>query len=183
MAKSFSEVFAEIKANVSVSKKGKPVRSFSRSDFDKLAKAWLNEVGYKVEAVSTKDGELVKKDVFPVQEFRNMLKVILQDFGVDKQAAAKVLDASYEIRNVDGMYEICSELPYVYMDAGKKFDFIPRENFIGSMLLDEVGESVGEFTDIRSKEKIHVQKKAHKILQKKSKCPKWLKSKVNGKKK
>jgi hypothetical protein len=179
--KSFQEVFNEIRSNVTMSKKGKPVKSFSKSDFDRLAKAFLNERGYKTEVVGTKEGSMVTKEVLPVDEFRGMIKIILQDFGVDKQEAQKMID-SYEIHNVDGLYELCSELLYQYMNAGKKFDFMPKKDFVGSMSIKEVAAAEGLFTDIRTKEKITIKKEAHKLLEKKSKCPKWLKSKKNKKK-
>jgi hypothetical protein len=188
MSKTFKEVFDEISSNITMSKKGKPVKSFSRADFDKLAKAFLNDTGYKTEVAGLKGGELTLKEVMPVAEFRNMLKVILKDFGVDNAAAAPIID-KYEIRNVDGFYEVCSELIYQYMVAGKKFDFMTKSDFKGSMSIDDVGESVSKYKKIKKKgeeglpdEFITVSKKAHKILNKKSKCPSWKKSK-DGKKK
>jgi hypothetical protein len=178
MTKTFTEVFDEIKANVSTSATGKTVKSFSRSDFDKLAKAYLNTPDYKVEAAGQKGGELVKKELEPVKAFRGMIQRILLDFGVDKQEAARVLESTTEIKNVDGIYELCSELVYQYMSAGKKFDFITREDFAGSLTLKEIGEAISEHKDIRTGEKFKVSKKAHKVLEKKSKVPKWLKARV-----
>lgn len=178
MTKTFTEVFEEIKANVSTSAKGKTVKSFSRSDFDKLAKAYLNTPDYTIEAAGLKGGELVTKTIEPVKAFRGMIQRILIEFGVDKQEAATILDSSKEIKNVDGIYELCSELVYQYMNAGKKFDFITREDFAGSLTLKEMGEAISEHTDIRTKEKYKVEKKAHKLLEKKSKTPKWLKKRV-----
>jgi hypothetical protein len=178
MTKTFTEVFEEIKANVSTSAKGKTVKSFSRSDFDKLAKAYLNTPDYKIEAAGMKGGEVVKKEIEPVKAFRGMIQRILIEFGVDKQEAATILDSSKEIKNVDGIYELCSELVYQYMAAGKKFDFITREDFAGSLTIKEVGEAVSEHKDIRTGEKFKVAKKAHKVLEKKSKVPKWLKDRV-----
>lgn len=175
MAKTFEEVFNEIKGNVTLSKKGKIVKSFSRTDFDKLAKAFLNTPGYTVTAIGTKEGEVVEKEIKPVEKFRGMIQAILKDFGVDKQEAARVLEDSYEIKNIDGMYEVCSELIYKYLDAGKKFDFITQNDFLGSLTVDEVAETVGTFRNIRTKEEIKIKKKAHKVLKHKSKCPKWLK--------
>jgi hypothetical protein len=176
MTKTFNEVFEEIKSNVSVSASGKPVKSFSRSDFDKLAKAFVNTPEYTLEAVSLKGGELVKKEIKPVLDFRGMIQRILLDFGVDKQEAARILDETYEIRNVDGMYELCSELVYQYANAGKKFDFITREDFAGSILLKDVAAGVSKHKDIRTGAEFEVEKKAHKVLEKKSKVPKWLKN-------
>jgi len=178
MAQSFTEVFEEIKSNLTTSKAGKTVKSFNRSQFDKLAKAYLNSTDYTIEVAGTKGGELVKTTIEPVKAFRGMLKRILIEFGVDKQEAETILDSSKEIKNVDGIYELCSELIYQYMNAGKKFDFITREDFAGSLTLKEIGESISEHKDIRTGEKFKVSKKAHKVLDKKSKTPKWLKNRV-----
>lgn len=178
MAKTFEEVFNEIKGSVHLSKKGKVVKLFSRADFDKLAKALVNTPEYTVKTYSTKEGNLVEKEIKPIEKFRNVIQAVLKDFGVDSQEAAKVLDKSYEIKNVDGLYELCSELIYAYISAGKKFDFITKADFAGSLTLDEISESIGEVTSVKTREKSMVKKKAHKILSKKSKCPKWLKSKV-----
>jgi hypothetical protein len=178
MAKQFTEVFEEIKANLSTSASGKPVKSFSRSDFDKLAKAFLNTPGYKAESVSFRGGELVKKELEPVKELRKMIQKILLDFGVDKQEAAGILEETYEIRSVEGIYELCSELIYQYANAGKKFDFITKEDFSGSILLKDVEAGVSTHKDIRTGEEFKVEKKAHKVLDKKSKVPKWLKNRI-----
>jgi len=174
MAKTFQEVFDEIRAGLTMSKKGKPVKSFSRSDFDKLAKAFLNTPDYVIHAASVKDGELTTKEIKPVEQFRGMIYRILLEFGVDKQEAATIMNEK-EIKNVDGLYEVCSELIYQYMNAGKKFDFITREDFAGSISLKDIAESVSTHKDMRTGEEFKVHKKAHKLLEKKSKCPKWLK--------
>ncbi|HEY8401796.1 MAG TPA: hypothetical protein VIK89_11060 [Cytophagaceae bacterium] len=183
--KSFQEVFDEIKGKISVSNRGgkpKLVKSWSRSDFDRLAKALVNDVDYTIDAVSIKNGEVQKKEIKPVQLYRNTIRAILQDFGVDKQEAARIMDSSYEIRSVDGLYELASELIYKYMEAGKKFDFITREDFMGSLTLREVDESVSEHKSISKdgepSKTFKVKKGKHKQLEKKSKAPRWLKTRL-----
>lgn len=176
MAKTFQEVFDEIKNNISTSKKGKPIKTFSRSDFDALAKAFLNEIDYKAEVAGTKEGKIVTNDVFPVKEFRSMLATILKDFGVDAAERERIL-TNYEIRNVNGLYEVCSELIYKYMEAGKKFDFMPKTDFQGSLTVKDVPKTTGTYRDITTKEEISITREAHKILERKSKCPSHLKKK------
>lgn len=176
MSKTFQEVFDEIKANVSVSKKGNPVKSFSRTDFDKLAKAFLNEVGYEAEVSGTKDGKLATEKIFPVKQFRSMIGAILKEFGVDKAERDAKLE-TFEIKNVDGLYEVCSELIYKYMEAGKKFDFISKSDFKGSLTLKDVPKMTGTYRDIKTKEELSITKEAHKLLERKSKCPQHLKNK------
>lgn len=176
MAKTFQEVFNEIKSEITTGRSGKPVKSFSKSAFDKLAKAMVNEVDYTIEAVSIKNGEVQSKELKPVQMYRNVIKGILQDFGVDKQEATRILDSSYEIRSVDGLYELASELIYQYIDAGKKFDFVPRRDFTGSLSLREIDETVSEHKLINKEGTVKVKKEKHKVLEKKSKAPRWLKT-------
>lgn len=180
MAKNFYEVLAEIKAGAEASS----VKSFSKSDFEKLVRAFVNTPDYECEIVKTKNGEMVKSTVNPVANFRGMIRTILKDFGVDKAEAEKVM-TEYEIRTCD-MYEFVSEIIYKYMEAGKKFDFINKEDFSGSMSLKFVEEEEKEYTEIRKKDAdpsvplktFKQRKKAHKVLEKKSKCPKWLKERV-----
>ena len=177
MKQTFEQVFEEVKASVSKTSTGKPVRSFSRADWDKLAKAYLNDPHYTVKAASVKGGELVTKEIEPVKAIRTMIYKVLVDFGVDKQEAERVLD-TYEFRSVEGVYELASELVYRYMEAGKKFDFITREDFSGSLTVKEVEESVSTHKNIRTKEEFKVKKKQHKVLEKQSKAPSWLKSRA-----
>lgn len=190
MSKTFTEVFNEIKEGISVSKKGKPVITFSKSDFEKLAKAYVNEVDYTTEVCSVKAGDLVKDEVKPVEMFRGMIKRILKDFGVDEQEASRVMDSSYEIKSVNGIYEFISELLYKYMEAGKKFDFMTKEDFQGSVYLADILEETKTFANIKKKDadgniiddgrpaEVVVKKKAHKVIKQKSKCPEWLKERM-----
>jgi len=180
--KTFDEVFNEIKSNVSVSKSGKIKKTFSRTDFDTLLKAMVNEPEYTTTYCGTKGGKMVKKDVQPVKMFRESLKRVLMNFGVDSQDAEKIIK-DYKFTNVDGWYELMSEIIYRYMEADKKFDFPTREDFKASISMKNVDKAVGTYSAIKKKgedgptEKFKIETKSHKILEKKSKAPAWLKKK------
>lgn len=180
--KTFDEVFNEIKANVSVSKSGKVKKTFSRTDFDALLKAMVNEVEYTTTYCGTKNGEMVTKEVKPVKIFRESLKRVLMNFGVDSQEAEKMVK-DYKFTNVDGWYELMCEIIYRYMEANKKFDFPTREDFKGSISIKNVEEATGTYSAIKKKgetgpaETFKIKTKSHKILEKKSKAPNWLKKK------
>lgn len=180
--KTFDEVFNEIKGSVSVSKSGKVKKTFSHTDFDRLLKAFLNDPEYTTQVASTKKGDVVYKDVKPVEMFRGMVKRVLIDFGVDKQEAENMA-SKYQFINVDGMYEVISEIIYMYMQANKKFDFMPKKDFNGSLTLKSVEKSKGTYSSIRKKgdttppETFTVETDSHFILEKRSKAPKWLKRK------
>lgn len=178
--KTFQEVFAEIQAGVGTTSKGNAKKIFSRTDFNKLALAYLNEADYKIDVAKVKGDELVISEVFPVQEFRKFIKKILLNFGVDKVEAEKMVK-EYKFTSVEGLYELCSELPFQFMKAGKKFDFISREDFQGSMVLNYVPETEGVFRTIKKKDDptpatTFTQKTdEHYVIKSKSKAPKWKK--------
>ena len=180
--KTFDEVYKEISSNVSVTKSGKPKKTFSKTDFDALTKALLNTPEFKTVYYGMKNGEVVTKDVYPVKQLRESLKRILTDNGVDAQEAAKFV-TDYTFTNVDGMYEFISEILYQYMDAGKKFDFPTKKDFKASLSIKDVEESEGIYSAIAKKgdknppEKFKIKTQKHKILEKKSKAPDWLKKK------
>lgn len=175
--KSFTEVYNEIKESATGS-----ATTWSKSDFDKLAKALLNDYGYKTTVASTKGGELVKNDIEPVKMFRDGTIVkLLVDAGLDKCEATKIA-SEYEFSKVDGLYELISEILYNYMGAGKKFNFLTKENFNASLTINDIEETVSEYKTIRKTddepvETFKVETKAHKVLKAKSKAPKWLKKK------
>lgn len=178
--KTFTEVFEEIRSGVGTTPKGNVKKIFSKTDFNKLAIAFLNESDYKVNVAKVKGDELVISEIFPVQEFRKMIKKILIQFGVDKVEAEKVMN-EYTFTNVDGFYEVCSELIYKYMEAGKKFDFLSKEDFQGSIVLNHVPETEGTFRTIKKKddsdpiETFKQRTEAHYVIKSKSKAPKWKK--------
>lgn len=172
-------VINEIKESVKTSKNGKPVKSFSRSLFDKLANAIVNDPDYSYEVYSVRGGKVETKSVKPAELYRAGLKIILQDFGVDKQEAAKILDTAYQIPSAKGIYELAAASIYEYIDAGKSFAFPTRENFTGSISLSDVAESITTHRNIQNpSETFKVKQKAHKRLEKKSKTAAWLKSRV-----
>ena len=180
--KTFEDVYNEIKSNVTVTKSGKPKKTFSRSDFDKMLKAMLNDTDYKAVYCSTKNGEMVKNEVEVVKMFRASLKRLLTASGVDAQEAENMA-ATYQFTNVDGWYELFSEIIYQYMSAGKKFDFPTRETFKGSLTIKDVEKSIGTYRSIKKPgdkspaKEFKIETKSHQILEKKSKAPDWLKKK------
>jgi hypothetical protein len=181
--KTFQDVFDEIRAEITVSNRsGKPVKSWSKSAFDKLAKALINDPDYTIHSVAIKNGEVEDREVRVVEKYRNVIRGILQEFGVDKQEAARVLTSDFEFRSVEGLYELASELIFQYIAAGKKFDFIQRKDFTGSLALRDVEEAVTEHKSIRKDgvagQIFKVKKAKHRQLEKKSKAPRWLKTRL-----
>lgn len=166
--KNFRETFKEIKDGA----KDKKV-TFSKTDFDVLAKAYLNDPKYEAVVYSKDKGE---QKLETVKAVRGSIKRILKDFGVDAQEAEKIM-TDYEIKSVDGVYEMCSELIYKYLEAGKKFTFMSKPNFEASLTLEEVGHSKSTTKGIGDgAQEYVVEKQKHQKLKVKSGCPDWLKT-------
>ena len=180
--KTLDDVLKEIEEGVSVSKNGKVKKTFSRSDFDKVLKTLMNTVDYKAEYCSTKAGEPVKSEVEIVKKIRDSFKKMLIGAGLDKQDAETFMD-TYQFTTVDGFYEVFTEAMYLFMSSKKKFVFPTREDFQGSISIKEVEENTGVYTSIRKNEdgtpaeSFKIKTGKHKVLEKKSKAPNWLKEK------
>lgn len=159
----------------------KIVRTFSKSAFDDISKALMNDTDYETTVYKTKAKEVVKEKVNPAAIFRNgMLKRILLDAGVDKHEAEEI-SSKMKISNVDGFYELVSESVDAYLDTGKKFTFMPKEDFTGSLVKKDVAKTTKEHRIPSSDtgETVKIQTGAHKTLRvKNAGCPAWLKKRV-----
>lgn len=174
----FKELRDEMKKQIDA---GDKKRNHSKSDFNKFAKAFVNDTdftSYKVKGVD-EDGKPVKEEIKPVENFRKDIKKVLLDFGVDKQEAEKIM-TDYKFKGTESAYEMTSELLYQYLDTGKKFGFMPKDDFNGSIFIDDV-EADDDWQEYRIPSKpgevTHSKRKAHKVLNRKSTCPNWLKEK------
>lgn len=174
----FDKLKKELKDQI---EKGEKKRNHSKSDFNKFAKAFVNDpefTSYKVKGVD-ENGQPIKEEIKPVEAYRKDVKKVLLDFGVDKQEAEKIM-SEYQFKNTDAAYEMVSELMYQYLDTGKKFGFMPKEDFNGSIFIDDV-EADDDWQEYRIPSKpgefTYTKRKAHRTLNRKSTCPNWLKEK------
>lgn len=173
----FKETFDEIAKNVSVNKSGKKVKSFSKSDYEKMAKSLINDKDYTAAVVTTVKGKEEKKEIQPVKELRDgLVKSILISAGHDKAEAA-ALAQSMEITNVGGLYEFKSELDYNYLKAGKRLNFLPKEDFNASLVIDEKEAREVKYRDLKTKEEKTSYQGAYLKLVSSSSCPKGKKGK------
>ena len=90
------------------------------------------------------------------EEFRKWCKKLLEKAGVDKKESAMVFDPSFTFDNMDGLYEFFSTAIFEYINAGNRFDFMPREDFKGSLTVkkNKKGKKVSDARDPRSGENL-----------------------------
>lgn len=165
-----------------VNAKGEVVPNrFSKKNFTTLMKAMANDPDFKVKVPVVKEGEIDHlEEIMVSEDFRKCVKKMLEKAGVDKNESAMVLDPSFTFDNMDGMYEFFSTVVYEYMAAGNKFDFIPREDFKGSITVKNVKEStkVSDARNPKTGENLgtfEYKTGKHKSLVASSPCPDYLK--------
>ena len=139
----------EIKKAIKEKTKGKKAGSavFNKEEYLNFIKTGLNEVDMEVEVVTKRDkdtGHVETKKIKPVEKFRNeFIKPILMEYGVDESEASQIKTS--EIKSVGGIYECMKELDYQYMETGRRIDYLPKEDFQGSMYLERKGEVTKDF--------------------------------------
>lgn len=181
--KTFKEAKEELVKSIKKSKKGdKVIHSFSRTDFNALFGAYINDPTHVMETVQIVDGNVTNVKTEVVREFREkFILPILVEYGIAKEEAEKAVN-DYKFKNsqVAGIYEFIAEILYQYIDAGKKFNFPNRKDFQGSIHLKAIPSAIVErdLRDIKDHKTIIGHKKekrdSHKTIVKKSTAPNWL---------
>jgi len=178
----FYEAKESLRGKVKHGKNGNVIYSFSKTDFNDMVNALLNDGEHSMETIKLIDGTATEVSTPVVQEFReNFLVPILMKAGMDKNDAQQLAQTwHFNSSSTKNMYDLVSEMLYQYLDADKKFNFPNRKNFAGSIHLKEVKEATVTRTlrDIKDHKTITGTKtekqETHKTLVKKSTCPAWL---------
>ena len=181
-SKTFKEAKENLSKNIKRGKNGNKIRSFSRTDFNDMINAMLNDPSYEMESVKVVDGELTNVTTPVIRDLREKLIVpILTEAGVEKSEAQRIAsEYHFKSNQTSMMYEFIADAIYQYMDADKKFNFPNRKTFTGSIYLKDIEEQTVErdIRDIHDHKTIVGHKKekraAHKTIVKKSTCPTWL---------
>lgn len=182
MTNKFMEAIEAIKAGTVNEKGEKKAVTFNRNAFEDVVSSLVNTPDYEVEtAIKDEEAESGYKVVTtkPVAELRKSLEQFLIDAGVDKAEAAHQTQTA-EIKKLNGIYEIFSEALYQYLKAGKKFNFLTKPDFQGSLEFQTIDEAIKEFPNPASETNEKVKKKQgkHTKVKATSKVPSWLSHKI-----
>ena len=179
------EALASMKAKEG--KNGKPViNRFNKKNFTTLMTAMANDPEFTAKVVKVKNNEIDSiEEVMVSKGFREFCKKIVEKAGVDKKESSIVLTSAFEFNTSDfnGLYEFIAEAIYEYISAGNQFDFLPKDDFKGSISLKDVGEVTKTAEAFSPKDRSSLgtyktTKKAHKELVVKSSCPSFLKNRI-----
>ena len=173
------DVLAEMKASRGDDGKIKYKR-FNKGNFEKLLKTMLNSPEFTTQVAKAKKDDVTIEDLEVTKGFRKFCKRILEKSGVDKKESERILTDEFMFDNVSGLYEFFATAIYLYIEAGNRFDFIPKKDFKGSILLKDVDKTT-KTTSIHSPQTkeymgdYEITKQKHKVLGVKSSCPAYLK--------
>lgn len=160
------------------------INRFNKKNFNTLMVAMANDVDFKAEYVKVKKDEIDSiEDVMVTKGFRKWCKKLVEAAGVDKAESERVMSPDFKIDNMDGLYEFFATALYEYMEAGNRFDFIPRKEFKGGIYIKEVPERERTADAFSPKDRTYLgtyktKKKKHKEVFVKSSCPAYLQERI-----
>lgn len=181
MASLFSQKKEEIKAEAMqrLNKKGEPKRSFSKTQFNELAAAYLNSPEYVDQKIQTKEGKSTIVETTPVKDFReNIIGGIAKAAGLDKAEQQKLVE-EYTFSPKADYHSFVSNTVEAYAgECCRKFTFTQRPDMNGSIVIDTIPEVTKEVTVVGSDTKKKVKYGEYRKVKAKSTCPKNLRTDV-----
>lgn len=174
-----AEMTAEMKANGKIS-----YNRFNKKNFEKLLKAAANDVDLVASVVKVKKGQIDSIENIEVTKgFRKFCKKLVEKFGVDKTESEKILTKDFQFDSTVGLYEFFAEVMYLYLEAGNRFELLPKKDFKGSIAVKKVKETKTRTSAYSPKDRAYlgdfdITKSEHTVLTVKSPCPKYLINRV-----
>jgi hypothetical protein len=182
----YKKLCADIAASVSA----KGSRGYSKSDFNGMSHAMLNSPDHEVNiVVKGKDGEPTTVTTKPVEAYREALKDIGKQFGIDKAELDKVKDMNISKQHASAVADISLHLVSDYVKTGRKLNFpvsaVDQSQFSISTKLEPekvtatkkiVQTEGGNYETVPTGKTVKT--KAHTKLVAKNLTPPWLKSEV-----
>ena len=127
----YTQMCDEIKEKIASSNraKGRTSSAVSRSDLEAMATTLLNTPDHEVTvySYSAKDtsgtGEPVGITKKPTKRYRDSLKPMLRNLGLDKHDADKVDDIPMTKEHAAALMDVATTVVHDYVRAGRKFSF------------------------------------------------------------
>lgn len=174
------EAIASMKAKTNA--KGEEVLNrFNKRNFNTLMVALANDVDFTTKVAKVKKGvdEIELEEIMVTKDFRKWCKKLVERMGVDSSESERIMSPDFVIDNMDGLYEFFTTALYMYMEAGNRFDLLPKEDFKGGFYLKDVAEVTKVQDTFNPADHsylgtIEVTKKKHKEVKAKSSCPSYL---------
>lgn len=164
--------------------------SYSKSDLVSMTQSLLNTPEHVVDVyVKNKDGEPSVLPTKPVEKYRESLKPVLKQFGIDKDELNKVHEVQFTKDHAEALSSLAGIIVKDYTKTGRKLKFpitSPTEGEMSLSQTDVVEKTVatrkivqkdnGEYESVPTGKTVTT--KAHNALRAGNKVPGWLKVEV-----
>lgn len=150
--------------------------TFSKSAFNRLTSALVNEPEYTVNVVKIKDGTVFEEAQQPIKDFRkSVIGGIAKTAGADDAEVEKMV-SDYKFSPDTPWYPVMSEALVNTLESGKSFSIQPRRDLEATFTLKEVEEQIkmNGAPGAPESEKKPVLYEKHRIIKCTSTCPKHL---------
>ena len=169
--------FIEAKKKLLGEEQASTKKTFSKSYFDTLATAMLNDAGYEKTELRQKNGELVNETSTPIADLRkSLIGSVAKTAGCDAAEQERIV-AEHQFPTLP-LYDFVESSIREYLSTGKKFSFARQENFTGALETVTVPATIKEVHKPGSSEKMKQKQGEHVKLKAKSTCPSNLKTNI-----
>lgn len=177
--KKYTDILSELEKGSETS------RRFSRGDYVDLTQGLLNspetEITHYSNPSQEKPTAVVKK---PAQAYRDSLKEVLGQFGVDKAEAEKINDVEFSKKHAEALIDVAQTVQHDYIASGKKLrlpQLSEKETVVTleSAVLPEKTEATKKIVDKQSVPTGRTVKTAERtIVKSRNKVPAWMQQDV-----
>lgn len=160
-------------------------KRYSKGDYVELTTSLLNEKDHEVSYFTNPSGDqavAVTKD--PVKAYRESLKPVLSEFGVDKSEQEKIMDYEFSKKQAEALIDVAQVAQHDYLATGKKLrlpQLAANETTVTleRQTLPEKVESTNKIVDGKSVPTGKTIKTGERVATKAgNKVPAWLKTEV-----
>lgn len=168
----FTEVYNKFREG------GNGKKVFSKSDFNALSTAMLNDPEYTVEVVKTSnEGDRAVEVIQPTKKLREqIIGSVLSGAGHDKNEIKKYVD-EHQFPTLE-LHEFMSSALTEYCNAGKPYRLVPREGMAGTITIEDIPETTKINKTPGTGEEAQWHYDAHKKVKCTSPCPQYLRRKI-----
>lgn len=162
----FTEKKQEIKEKAASSNR----KTFNEQEFNEMATALINEHDYGTTIAQTVKGEYSEKEILPVEELRkSLIGSVAKAAGCDTADQARLIK-EHQFPTLP-IYGYIAEAVENYMDAGKAFAFLPKDDMRGTIYIESQEETVKEVKSPKTQEVSKRRYLPYRKIKTRSNCP------------
>lgn len=190
MSKKAKNQYNELCSQITAKVKKNGSSSYSKSDLVTMTQSLLNTPEHEVEVfIKNGDKEPSVVTIKPVEKYRESLKPVLKQFGIDKDELNKLQTVTFSKEHAEAVSELAGIIIKDYTSTGRKFKLPITSVTEGEMSISQVTvndkttdtrkivkKDNGEYESIPTGKRVKT--KEHTALKASNKIPGWLKEEV-----